>query len=237
MPRTRTTRSTLARATSRTRRRALLAGALSLSALATMAGCNYISAGMYLVGGGPKIEAVYSLDGSRTTVVFVDDRTNVVPRRSLRMIIGQQAEETLMLQKVLKPEMVIPTQSALRAVQQERSNEPMSIVDVGRAVGSDVVIYVIVDRFTLSREGVAYEPFAAGRAKVFDAANNYRMWPASAVGHAFQVEIPVRPDAAPTGVSERLAAEEALARRFGEAVAQLFYTREREGGPASRRFD
>ena len=218
----------------RTLRALLSVGALAL--LAVGASCDYVAAGMFLVGGGPKVYAVHTLDGDRTTVVFVDDRTNVAPRRSLRVVMGQQAEETMMVQKIFRPEKLIPSQSALRAVQLERSGEPMSIVDVGRTVGADVVIYVILDRFTLSRDGVTYEPFASGRAKVFDAENNRRVWPDSPVGHPFQVEIPVRPDAEPTGMSERMASEEALARRFGEAIAQLFYTREREGG-ADRRLD
>lgn len=206
---------------------------LLVAVAAAASGCGVVVAGMYLVGGGPKVPATYKLDGLRTTVIFVDDRANVAPRRSLRVIMAQQAEEHLMTKGVLEPERVISTQAAMRAAQSERPGEPMSIVDLGRAVGAEVVVYVVLDRFSLSRDGVAYEPFVAGRLKVFDAENNSRLFPDSGVGHPFYLNVPTRAQDVPTGTSERLAAEEALARRFGQTIAELFYERER--GPGEQR--
>lgn len=214
-------------------RAGLLVAALALVFGAIGAGCAVVTAGMYIVGGGPKTPAAYKLDGSRTTVIFVDDRSNVAPRRSLRLIMAQQAEETLMTKGVLKPEKVISTQAAMRVAQTERPGEPMSIVDIGREVGADVVVYVVLDRFSLSRDGVSYEPLVAGRLKVFDAENNVRLFPESSVGHPFFLNVPVRAQDVPSGTSARMSAEESLARRFGQTIAELFYERER--GPGEQR--
>ena len=211
----------------RRRRTTTLLLAACMPMLASASGCDYVAAGMYVIQGPPKIERQYELNQTRKTVVFVDDRAGAMPRKTLRRLIGQGAEETLLAEKALLPELVIPSAAAVAAVTQETRNEPMTVVEVGRAVGADVVVYVSVEKFTLSRDGAANQPFAVAYVKIFDAQSNSRLWPEDASGR------PVMYSAAasaqlPTTLGEQAKAEEALARRLGVEVARLFFSYERE---------
>jgi hypothetical protein len=192
------------------------------------AGCNYVGAAAYLIEGPPKVDAAYKLDDQLKTVVFVDDRTNAVPRRSLRLSIGESAEQEMIAKAGLRADMVIPSQSTLRATAAERLGEPLSVVDIGRMVGADVVIYASVKRFTLSGDGVSYSPIGEANVKVFDVANNRRVFPPTGEGYPVTVVMPTRASELPQGTAERSAAEDQFARVFGVQIARTFYTHERD---------
>lgn len=212
-------------------RRSLSAVLLSLVLLpvaGVQQGCDYVAAGIYVLEGPPKVERQYELDSTRKIVVFVDDRSGAMPRKGLRRLIGMSAEETLLKEKVLQPELVVPAQAAVAAVTQEKRGEPMSVVDVGRAIGADVVVYVSVEKFTLSRDGAANQPFAVAYVKVFDAEKNERLWPTASLGHPVMYSAAASAEL-PDSMGERSRAEENLARRLGVEVARIFFTYEREG--------
>lgn len=215
-----------------------LAGA-SLAAIVALApaGCNYVAAGALIIGGPPKVPAAFDdLPAERKTIVFVDDRSNVVPRRALRRAVGEATEQTLIGEKVLAAEQVLPSSGALYALSQEKRSDTLSVVDVGKAVGADVVIYVSMNQFTLSRDGSgAFQPGASGFVKVFDVTANQRLWPPD-TGRGFPVsfmEPNPRPEA-PKGSTERSRAEEDLAREFGVRVARLFFEHKPETASDSR---
>ncbi len=191
--------------------------------------CNIVGPAVAIIEGPPTIPAQTELQPDRSHVIFVDDRANRTPRRSLRVIIGREAEETLIAQGVVEQENMIAAQSVLRVAMSEPADEPMAIADVGRAVGADVVIYLTIDAWTLSKDGVTYSPLVAGRAKLIDAESRARLWPATDRGFQFRVEPRTRAADLPSTLAERSQAHTDLARRTGQALAKLFYESERPG--------
>jgi len=202
--------------------------AASAAAPLALAGCNIVGTAAYIVEGPPKVPAQTSLDRDRPTVIFIDDRASNVPRRSLRVIAGQSAEETMIAERVVRQENMIAAQSSLRAASTEDPDDPMSIADLGRAVGAEVVVYVTVDQWTLSRDGVSYSPLIATRVKIVDAENRERIWPQGGNGFSLRIEPTARSGELPRTAAERAEAENDLARRLGAAIAKLFYESNKE---------
>lgn len=198
---------------------------LVLLAAIAPAGCNVVGAAFYVVHGPEKVRKEYDLDRNRPTVVFVDDLNSVLPRRALRQTLADQIQNELLAKKVLTD--VIDARSALNAALREKPDEPMRIVDLGRAVQADVVIYVAVEGFTLSEDGQSYAPAASLRVMVTDARADKRLWPQDPAGRELLVRMPLTPGDVPRSHGAIIEAENRLAQYAGSAVAQLFYTVEK----------
>lgn len=205
----------------------------ALSASVTLLGsCNIVAPVAYAIQGPPTIDEVYKLDKDRTTVIFIDDRMNRSPRRSLRIAAAEAAEQHLMQEGALPENRVITTRAAMRVASQEQFGEPKTIAELGRSVGADVVIYVTLDTWTLSPDGVTFAPGVQARVKVIDAANDTRLWPAEGAGHPLTAALPPQVQGMPTG-SDRDEANVAVASLLGLRLAQLFYEHARD--PVSNR--
>ncbi|MBL0927471.1 MAG: hypothetical protein IBJ11_07450 [Phycisphaerales bacterium] len=206
--------------------RPLIAAILLGASLGALAGCNVVAGAAYLVEGPPKIERVFELQKDRTTVVFVDDVNNRIPRRSLRDLIGRAAEEEMLAQKVVAEGKMLSSVSARRAASNETSENRLSIADVGRRVGADVVVHVSMDTWALAQEG-AMRPTATANVRIIDARKNERIWPAE---NAYRLNVEIadlQQGGTSFSASDRSAMEEKLARRFGLQIARMFYTYER----------
>ncbi|HVZ94340.1 MAG TPA: hypothetical protein VG797_07510, partial [Phycisphaerales bacterium] len=68
------------------------AGVLLLGLLGAGTACDYIAAGMYVLEGPPKINAIAELPQGRSLVVFIDDPQSRLPRRTVRELAGKAAE-------------------------------------------------------------------------------------------------------------------------------------------------
>ncbi len=202
----------------------VIAGAVASCALS---GCDYVAAATYIVEGPPKVDAAHELDAKRKTVLLIDDRSNALPRRSLRRVIGEEAEQTMLAGKALKPDLTIPSASTQAAMGQERRESPRSVVDIGREVGADVIIYVEMAAFTLSRDGATSSPLVSASVKVFDVTENKRLWPETPQGFPLTYAPPTRSATMPGSLSERMQQEDAAAKMFGRAIGQLFFEHER----------
>lgn len=211
------------------RRNRLAAAALALVGAALAgAGCNYVAAAAYVIEGPPKVDAKFKLDSTRRTVVFIDDRNNIVPRRSLRQVMGESAESELISHAGLEASLVIPAQSTLRATSAERLGAPMSIVDVGRLVGAEVVVYAVITRFSLSPDGVTFTPVGTATVKVYDAVNNVPIFPLGGEGVPVTMLLPLKDSSMPATLAEKTAAEEDAARALGVQIARTFFSYERD---------
>lgn len=209
-------------------RRAAWLAALSVPVVgvAFAGGCNIVAPFYLLIHGPEKVQAQYDLPRDRPTVIFIDDRGSHLPRRALRLKIGQDAEKVLLSSGKLKD--VISTQSAMGAASQDRAGEPLPIAEIGRAVGAEVVIYATVDQFTLSPDGGAFAPVAQLRVKVLDAAADQRLWPAEPTGYVLSVRPSARQGPLPTGLADQFKAQDELAALVGEALARTFIRHDRE---------
>lgn len=200
----------------------------ALAAIGMNAGCNIVGPAGFLIAGEEKVEAKFLLPVDRPAVVFVDDRSSRLPSRSLRDRVSQAAERTLLDGGAAAKSDIISSESIGSILAGERSTRQSGIVEVGTAVGAQVVVYATIDSFTLSPDGAQLAPTAVARVKVMDVSSKGRLWP-SAPDEWFTVSATTKP-ASPEQTSsqaERTKYESELADRLGLLIGRLFIKHER----------
>lgn len=210
-----------------TRLLACFAGAALLCAV----GCNIVGPALYLAHGPEKVPAVFTLPKDRSAVIVIDDRASVVPQRSLRDTIGKSAEEEILAQRLVREMIAARLASAVMA--RERRGEPMGIAEIGQAVNADAVIYVRMDRFSLSEDGQSLTPIATGKVKVVDSKTGVRLGPpenAPIDAYDLVVRLPAQGMTGPTTANE-LAMLQNLARVTGVYLSRMFYDAEKMSEP------
>lgn len=199
-------------------------GALGAAACLACAGCNIIGPAYVLLHGPEKQPQQFKLDPARPVVVFVDDRSNVLPRRSLRQAIGEAAQQQLLASGEVKN--VIDCRGALAAAARDKYDQPQSIVDIARSVKAELVVYASVEQFTLSEDGQSFAPVASVWVKVIDAVSEERIWPEEKSGKRIGIHPQFEQGYAPGSQADAAKAEGAIAERLGVALAQVFYEHE-----------
>jgi hypothetical protein len=184
-------------------------------------GCNIFAAGAIIVAGDPKIDQQFKLDPKRATVIFVDDRSSRLPKRSLRQVMAQEAQQILISERALTN--AIDARAAFAAASADREGTPLSITGIGKAAQAEVVIWVAVDSFYLSPDGQVYQPAINMRVKVMDAVTDSRIWPEEKEGFKLTAMMRKKANYAPRSQSELAQGEIEAAKWAGTAVAQLFY--------------
>lgn len=212
-----------------------LVAALSLGVGALLMGsCNIVAPIGYLVHGPEKIEAVYDLDPTKTTVVFIDDtRSSVLPSRSVRTKIGEAAEAVLL--NDAKIARMIASKDVMAVADREKYSRQMGIVELGEAVKADVIIYVTMDSFALVQETENYRPISACRIRVVDVKEKKQIFPQEvAKAHPLVVEAPYRTGNLPAN-NERNRLYLEFADRVGRAIGNVFVKHEKK--PDNGRLD
>jgi len=187
-------------------------------------GCNIVTPVAYAIHGPEKMLPIYTLDKDASTVIFVDDPSSKIALRRLRYTIADTATKVLLEQRVLT-DMINP-RGILAAAGKERHSERLSIAELGKSVGADIVVYAVVTEFSLFPEAGSYTPTATMRLKVIDVASGERLWPENEFGHMFKVAIPQLPSTTGLGASDKIKTESELAARAGLGLAQMFYKHE-----------
>ncbi len=196
-----------------------------------LAGCNIAAPVAYFVGGTGMIDAQHEL-ADVPTVVFVDDRANVIGRnsRNLRMAIAEKLSEELMVRKILDPEHTIDPRDAAGIVSsRDRHHDLVPVDAIGRMVGADQVIYVEMLQFARSPDGVTPRPTATCRVRVVDAHSRKRLFPGSDTQQTSQ-QVWAHLDEVDPALFRSPAAShklfESLAHETGKSMAKLFYRHE-----------
>lgn len=213
----------------RGRARLALARALGVLALGTVAfagGCNILGPAIYLIEGPPRTPAVFEI-ADRPTVVFFDDRKNLISRFELRSIAGDAAAKALMNAEAVTT--TISSRDALNLVRkQETEKNLMPIDSIGRAVGAEQIIYVKMIAFVLSPDGVTPRPFAGCEVRLIDCVEKIKLFPIDDSEQGRYVEATVdrvEPELY-RSLSGQRQIEDDLARELGIAVAKLFFEHE-----------
>ncbi|MBL8745234.1 MAG: hypothetical protein JNK58_02640 [Phycisphaerae bacterium] len=202
----------------------LLLLALGIVACGPMiSACNIIGPALVIAEGPPKTDAKVELNADRTYIILVDDMRSRLPKRSLRDQIAQSAEEKLLEEGVLKAEHLIGARAVQRALIDDRSGKPKAISEIGRDAGANVVIYVTIDSWGITRDGRSAAPSVEGRVKLIDCDANKRIWPPNDTGYPLRVAPSAQQGDLPNDLAGRSKVEQDLARRYGTAIAQLFY--------------
>ncbi|HBS28480.1 MAG TPA: hypothetical protein DEB06_03290 [Phycisphaerales bacterium] len=199
---------------------------LSVAAMLSLGGCNIVGPLYVVASGPPKTPAAVELDEDRNHVIFIDDFRSRLPRRSLRTLMAESAETTLLEKGVLSSERLISSAAASRVASGETADERLPIADVGKRIGADVVIYVTVDGWLLSRDGQSAAPAVLTRVKIIDVAQNKRVWPANPEGQSLAIQPSQMQGDLPMTLAGRSELEQDLAKQFGLALAQMFYEHE-----------
>ncbi|MEM1329620.1 MAG: hypothetical protein AAGG07_03570 [Planctomycetota bacterium] len=199
---------------------ALLLGA----AYALMAGCNIVTPVFFAVYGPPRTQPQHELVAERATVVFVDDRSNEIARRSLRVRIAEGVQQQLLERGVLED--MIDTRATFQIASNESLNDPQPISRIGYELGASAIIYLTIDRFVLSEDNATIAPVCEARLKVLDLDNRSREWPASPAGYPVTVRLPRPAGYAPSTNADLARLEDQLADLMALGVAQVFYEHE-----------
>ncbi len=206
-------------------------GLALLTASLAAAGCNIV-AGAYLIAHGPeKTPAVFTLPKEASVVIALDDRGSVVPQRNLRDVIGKTAEEEILAHDLVRE--MVAARLATAVMARERAGVPMGIAEVGQAVNADVVIYIVIDQFTLSEDGQTLSPIASGRVKIIESKTGRRLGPPEngpADYYPLIVRLPPQGSTAPT-TTNQLQQLQDLARLTGVYISRMFYDAETQSAP------
>ena len=206
----------------------ILTLALLVVSLAAMSSCNIVGPIAYIVHGPPKVKALHELSPKLRTVIFVDDRANRLPRRSLKNVIGQRAEETLIDRGAVPQANMITSRSATIAASNETNSDLMSIASIGEAIGVDRVIYVSIEGFSITRDGVTVQPVAGALVKVIDVEEDRRVWPADRKGFPVKVQLPATGAPIPRDRAGVNRIQIGLAEILGVQIARVFFKYERD---------
>lgn len=191
-----------------------------------LAGCNILGPAYVFLAGPPKVPAEYQLDRQRAVAVVIDDPDSIVPSMGYRRVMLATAQERLA--EGAKVREVIDARDTMAVLQRDSAQERMSIVEIGRAIGAEQVVWARVEGFSLAARTGEYRPNAQLRVKVIDISANERAWPEPpSEGFALDVNMRVRPDFTPTTGPEQRTAMEELAEYTGRALAEVFYSVER----------
>jgi hypothetical protein len=146
----------------------------------------------------------------------------------LRSIIGDRVAKDLML-KELVTETIASRDAIAVARREETAGKPLSIEDIGRKVGAEVVIYVQIGGFNLSEEGNVPRPNGYALVKVIDVTERRRLFPSDPEQPGVEVDSTMREVSmdlynSPSG---RRSIEEQLAENMGDRIAKVFYKHEK----------
>jgi hypothetical protein len=194
---------------------------LALSAL-SMCSCNIIGPAALLIEGPPTTPAMHELAKEAPTVVFIDDRASRLGRRSLRLVMAEQATRDL-IDRAGMTAMVAP-RAALDAATGESPSDPTDLTTLTKNSQARVMVYATIDRFELSPDRVTFLPTCIMRVKVIDVATeNPRNWPEEFKGHTLVVPFQQTTRPLPRSAVELAALEESVAQQAGQALARLFF--------------
>lgn len=202
---------------------------LLLAATAFLPACNIGGAAFYLLHGPPRTPAMYELQDV-PTVVFVDDRSNTIPRNAdqMRRQIAETVSVELMKNDCLT-QTIRPQDAMAIAKQYDRTNQIIPIDALGRAVGADQVIYIDMLAFIDTPDNYTPRPGGACKLKVIDTKNQTRLFPGADADQPFHfVETTMPPQSTELYASSasRVQVFEMLAVFMGDEIAKTFYSHE-----------
>ena len=202
--------------------------ALLCLCLAGCAGPGFIG---YVVGGPPKVKALYAL-APVTTLVIVDDPRELLGDPNFPAVVGANVGFHLTRNEILTTEQLIPQDHLSTLAAQLGDRYPGTPIDqIGARLEAQQVIHVLVRSVNLQVDNTYYQPTATVEVKVIDAATGDRLFPkpadqptmrATAPGYLVDVAMKRQTlDTTRRGALSMLA--RGLSERIGLVVAQVFY--------------
>jgi len=209
-----------------------IAGGLLPAFLWLLSGCNIVTPIAYAIEGPGTIEAELELE-DRPTVVFVDDRGNLLSPITLRRDIADKASKELMKRGGLSVT-IRPADAMAIARNLDTNNEPIAIDRIAREVGAEQIIYVQVLNWARTPDGFTPRPTSTVSVQVIDAVNGSILYPpesrgtgAQMQGRTVQTLLEPMQDTTMTSPAAMRQVQQALALETGVEISKLFYEHER----------
>ena len=201
--------------------KSLVAIVLFFSAVMLLTSCNIASVVGYIATPDPQQDALFELPDVKT-VVFVDDRKNIMHPTRLRHVVAERITNDLLTKEIVSS-MISPKDIFRVSASSDRYDEPMGMDKLGQSVGASVLIYVEIQSFSLTNDGQTANPMATCDVRVIDVNKQPRLFPTN--GESYRVRAIVK-NISPhrlkaTGEVRKLTEE--LAQNLGDSVAKLFY--------------
>lgn len=183
--------------------------------------CNVVAGLSYIFTPEPEQEALFALPNVRT-VVFVDDRRNILHPSRLKRVLADEVTEKLLQEKILTT--IISPQDVMRvSAANDKHNAPMPIQVLGEKVDASTVIYIEMVSFALTNDGQTANPFASCQVRVIDVKNKTRVFPIETAAYPVTAKLKrIDPHRVAGAGAVRELAEE-LTNQLGEEVSKLFY--------------
>jgi hypothetical protein len=192
-----------------------------------MSGCNIVGPASYILSGPPTVDAEYQLQ-DRPTVVFIDDRENMVNPVMLRRVIADRVTDDLMSRKLIT-QAIRPTDAMGVAARRDTRSEVMPIDAIGREVGAEQVIYIEMVSFTDHLDDQTPRGMAVCKVRVIDVENRRRLYPSDEHEQPYRLIQVMTREVSPDmyrSRATRIQVYEMLANETGSTVAKLFYKHE-----------
>ncbi|MBT4523413.1 MAG: hypothetical protein HOI88_06640 [Phycisphaerae bacterium] len=183
--------------------------------------CNIASVVTYVASPDPSKEAVFVLPNV-ATVVFVDDRKNVMHPTRLRRVVAERITKDL-LEKDILTTMISPRDILRVSSSSDRYGEPVPMDQLGKSVDASVLIYVEIVGFSLTSDGQTAKPVANCSVKVIDVRNRQRLFPLDDMPYFVRANVTNIAPSRLSGSGEVRKLSEELAETLGDEVAKLFY--------------
>jgi len=184
--------------------------------------CNIAAVVAYVTSPDPEQEALFELPNV-PTVVFVDDRRNVMHPTRLRRVMADKITEELLGRELLTT-MISPRDAMRVSVTNDKYNDPLPVEELGKAVGATVVIYIEMTAFGLTSDGQTANPRTSCSIRVIDVENRERLFPLESasltVAERMQHIGPNRVSSA----AEAIELAEELAIKLADSISKVFYT-------------
>ena len=183
--------------------------------------CNLIAGASYILSDEPQQEAVFVLPDV-PTVVFVDDRRNLLHPSRLRRVVADKITELLLKENVVAT--LISPQDIMRvSATKDRYGNILTIGELGEAVGASTVVYVEMTAFALTTDGQTPNPVANCRVSVIDVDHKKRLFPVNDASYPIVATLSKVDPYNIHAISEMRKLAEELSEELGKNVAEMFY--------------
>jgi len=201
--------------------------ALSLACL-ILSGCQAIAWTAAQFAPPEKVKALYELPKGKSVLVFVDDSARQIEYVPVKAKLTEALGEQLLSNNAA--DRTVPYQRLLDLMTSSPDFDRLSVSEVGRRCGADVVLYVQIEQFQLREhpDSPLWQGKLQASIRVVDVQQG-RLWPTDRPdGYPIgPVETPLSAESSP-GYESKLS--NLLAERLADKIAKCFYDHERPRG-------